>query len=449
MKSINPFTQETIYEHAELSEAEIIEKIESANVAQPAWNNISLKKRKKIFKKLAEVLEENAYEWGRTISEEMGKPITQSIAEINKCAWVCRYYASNAQKLLKSKHTKTEAQKSYVRYDPLGVILGVMPWNFPFWQVIRFAVPTLMAGNTVLLKHASNVMQSAKNVEKAFELAGLPENCFINLPISSKAVEGIIRHPMVKGVSLTGSKAAGAAVAKVAGEEIKPSLLELGGSNALVVFEDCDIKEAVKTVVNARFQNTGQSCIAGKRLLVHEKIAEKFVAKLQKKVEELVVGNPLEDKTYLSVMARESLAEELEKQMNDSVEMGAKILIGGTRHEAFFAPTILTHVTPEMPVFYEETFGPLLACTTFKTDDEALELVNNSEFGLGASIFTEDKKRIKHFIKNIKDGAVFINEMVKSDPRLAFGGTGISGYGRELAENGIKAFVNEKTVYIA
>lgn len=448
MKSINPFTQETIYEHTELSENEIIEKIELANEAQYIWSNLGLKKRKKIFKKLAKVLEENAYEWGQTISKEMGKPITQSIAEINKCAWVCEYYAKNAQKLLKEKHTKTEAKKSYVRYDPLGVILGVMPWNFPFWQVIRFAVPTLMAGNTVLLKHASNVMQSAKNVEKAFELAGLQENCFINLPISSKAVEGIIRHPMIKGVSLTGSKAAGAAVAKVAGEEIKPSLLELGGSNALVVFEDCDIKEAVKTVVNARFQNTGQSCIAGKRLLVHEEIAEKFIAKLQKKVEELVVGNPLEDKTYLSVMARESLAEELEKQMNDSVKMGAKILIGGTRHQAFFAPTILTHVTPEMPVFQEETFGPLLACTTFKTDDEALELVNNSDFGLGASIFTEDKKRIKHFIKNIKDGAVFINEMVKSDPRLAFGGTGISGYGRELAENGIKAFVNEKTVYI-
>ncbi|MBV7441389.1 NAD-dependent succinate-semialdehyde dehydrogenase [Weeksellaceae bacterium TAE3-ERU29] len=449
MKSTNPYTQEIVFETKEFNSEQIQEKLKLADKAFYSWRKINIKDRTKIFSKLSDILENHAEEWGKVMTLEMGKPISQSIAEIQKCAWVCRYYAENAESQLQSKIIETDAQKSYVRYDPLGVILGVMPWNYPFWQVIRFAVPTLLAGNTVILKHAGNVMESAKNIEKAFDLAGLPKNCFINLPIKHDKIEDIIRNPIVKGVSLTGSKPAGASVAKIAGEEIKPSLLELGGSNALAVFEDCDLKKTAETVISARFQNTGQSCIAGKRLLVHENISKQFLELLKQKVEKLKSGNPMDKEIFIGTLARVDLAKDLEKQMQKSLDQGATLLIGGKRENAYFEPTILTNVTTEMSVFKEETFGPLLACVTFKTDEEALDFINKSEFGLGASIFTKDKNRMEYFIENIKDGAVFVNELVKSDPRLPFGGTGISGYGRELSENGIKAFVNKKTVYIA
>jgi len=378
----------------------------------------------------------------------MGKPITQAIAEIEKCAWVCEYYAENAEKHLSTKKIDTDGSKSYVRYEPIGVVLAVMPWNYPFWQVFRFAAPALMAGNIGILKHASSVMRSANNIQKVFERAGFPKACFQNLVLSSSKIEDIIRDERIKAVTLTGSKPAGAAVASTAGEEIKKSVLELGGSNALVVFKDANISESVKTCVQARFQNTGQSCIAGKRIIIHESIAEEFTEKFVKQVRELKSGDPLDKDTFIGTLAREDLAEDLEKQVQDSVKAGAKIILGGKRDKAYMEPTILTGVTPDMSIFKEETFGPAIGVTTFRKNQEAIDLVNLSDFGLGVSIFTEDMDFAEKIVPEFDDGAVFVNELVKSNPRLPFGGTKTSGYGRELSEDGIREFVNKKTVYI-
>lgn len=447
MKSINPYTNELLFEHHEDSAEKIHQVIEKSHQAFLSWRKTGFEERAKKIMKVAQFIEKEKNEFAKVMTLEMGKPISQSIAEIEKCAWVCEYYVENAEKFLEPKSIETDAQKSYIRYDALGVILGIMPWNYPFWQVFRFAIPTLMAGNTVLLKHASNVMQSSKNIVKAFEYAGLGE-IFQALIISSEKIEQIIKNPRIKGVSLTGSKPAGSAIAKIAGEEIKPSLLELGGSNALVVFEDCNWDSTLETIVNARFQNTGQSCIAGKRLLIEESIFDSFLKALKIKIENLKSGDPLNSETYIGTLAREDLAEDLEKQMKKSVEMGAEILIGGKRNAAYFEPTLLTNVTTEMPVFQEETFGPLLIAVPFKNENEAIDLVNASDFGLGCSLFTQNLERAEQMISELNEGAVFINELVKSDPRLPFGGVGISGYGRELSKDGILSFVNKKTVFL-
>jgi len=327
------------------------------------------------------------------------------------------------------------------------VILAVMPWNYPFWQVFRFAAPAMMAGNVGVLKHASNVMGCAELIEEAFLEAGFPKGCFQNLIISSKKVSKVIENQHLKAVTLTGSKPAGSGVASQAGSEIKKTVLELGGSNAMVVFEDAHIEKTVDTCVQARFQNTGQSCIAGKRLLIHESIYDKFVERFLTKVRELNIGDPTDKNTYIGVLAREDLAEDLEKQLEKSKKKGAKVILGGHRDRAYFGPTVVVNVSPKMPIFKEETFGPLMAITSFKTDMEAIDLVNASDFGLGVSIFTEDFDRAEAMVPQFEDGAVFVNELVKSDPRLPFGGTKISGYGRELSEDGIREFVNRKTVY--
>lgn len=448
MKSINPYTQETVFEHQELNAEQVVEAIENAHQAQKSWRKTSFEERKQLFLKLADHLEESKEKYGKVMSLEMGKPISQAIAEVNKCAWVCRYYAENAETQLSPYFIKTDAQESYVRFDPLGVILGVMPWNYPFWQVFRFAVPTISAGNTALLKHASSVMESAKMIEECFDAAGFPKNVFKNLCIKSDKVEAIIRHQYIKAVSLTGSKAAGAAVSSVASEEIKPSLLELGGNNALVVFDDCDVETTIDICVNARFQNTGQSCIAGKRLLVHQDIAEEFISKLRQNVKELKSGNPLDPDTFIGTLVDAKAVATLNEQLQDAVDKGAKIILGGNSQDAYFEPTLVQQVTPEMKIYKEETFGPLLAISTFTTDEEAVEMVNSSDFGLGVSLFTQNKSRVEQLIPILEDGAVFVNELVKSDPRLPFGGTKISGFGRELSQDGIMAFVNKKTVYI-
>ncbi len=448
MDSINPYTGEIIFSNPSLNQEEINEIIEQVNDAFLDWKNITYKTRKQHLFRLANVLLQHKDIWANVITQEMGKPISQSIAEIEKCAWLCNYYSENGEKQLQSKYIKTEASESYVRYDPLGVILGVMPWNFPFWQVFRFAVPTLMAGNTVLLKHASNVQESAKCIEQAFVLAGFPQNVFRNLPIPSSRVQPIIQNKIVKGVSLTGSKPAGASVAAVAGAEIKPSLLELGGNNASVVFEDCDWETTLANVINARFLNTGQSCIAGKRLFVHKKIADQFIKDLVVKVKKLVVGNPLSKETFIGALVNEEAAIQLKGQLDKSVALGAQILCGGNYEKAFFEPTVVQNVTKNMPIYTEETFGPLLACSFFNNENELVDMINESDFGLGVSIFTKNKERQHRLIPKFMDGAVFINEMVKSDPRLPFGGTKISGYGRELSTEGILAFVNKKTVFV-
>ncbi len=447
IESKNPYTGEVIEKFKELNKKEIDEVLEKANSRFKKWRKTTYKERADLMLKAAEELRKNKKQYAKDISLEMGKPISQAIAEIEKCAWVCDYYAENAEKHLSSRKIKTDASKSYVNFEPIGVVLAVMPWNYPFWQVFRFAAPALMAGNIGVLKHASNVMRSADNIQKVFERAGFPEACFQNMVLGSSKIEDIIRDPRIKAVTLTGSKPAGAAVASTAGEEIKKSVLELGGSNALVVFKDANISESVATCVQARFQNTGQSCIAGKRLIVHESIVEEFTEEFVKQVRELKSGDPLDEDTFIGTLARVDLAEELEKQIQDSVKSGAKILLGGKRDKAYMEPTVLTNVTSDMSIFKEETFGPAIGITSFKKDQEAIDLVNVSKFGLGVSIFTEDMEFAEKIVPEFEDGAVFVNELVKSDPRLPFGGTKISGYGRELSEDGIQEFVNRKTVY--
>ncbi|RNL87219.1 NAD-dependent succinate-semialdehyde dehydrogenase [Sinomicrobium pectinilyticum] len=447
LRSINPYTQKEIYHTEEFTSAQVEEAINKADHTFGSWKTLSFSERSKLMLAAARELKKNKKEYAETITAEMGKPIRQSVAEVEKCAWVCEYYAEKAEKHLADKIIHTEAEESYVSYEPIGVVLAVMPWNYPFWQVFRFAAPALMAGNVGVLKHASNVMKSAANIEKVFIRAGFPEGCFTNLPIGSDKVENIIKNRKVKAVTLTGSKPAGGAVASAAGREIKKSVLELGGSNALVVFDDCDIDKTVKTCIQARYQNTGQSCIAGKRLLLHRPIADAFTEKFLHAVRELKSGDPMDEETYIGTMAREDLAGELEDQLNKSVAQGAAILIGGKREKAYFEPTVVGAVTPEMSIFKEETFGPVIGITVFETEEEAVALVNRSEFGLGVSLFTQDFHRAKKLVPQFDDGAVFINELVKSDPRLPFGGTKISGYGRELSMDGIQEFVNKKTVY--
>ena len=449
MESINPYDGKKLREFKELSDKEISEKIEAAHATFQTWKKTGFDERAILMRKAAEVLKSNTDAYAKVMTQEMGKPISQSISEVEKCAWVCEYYADNAEKQLQDEIIETDADTSYVSYEPLGVVLAVMPWNYPLWQVFRFAAPNLMAGNVGVLKHASNVMQSAEMIQEIFEKAGFPKACFQNLVIGSDKIPSVIENKFIKAVSLTGSKPAGASVASIAGENIKKSVLELGGSNALIVFEDADIDKTVETCVKARFQNTGQSCIAGKRLLVHENILDAFMKKFIHKVRELKSGDPMDSDTYVGVLARIDLAEDIEKQVNDSISMGAKLELGGKRTASYFEPTVLSNVTPKMPLYKEETFGPAIGITSFKTDEEAVELSNDSDFGLGVSLFTTDMKRVRKLVPQFEEGAVFVNELVKSDPRLPFGGIKTSGYGRELSGHGIKEFMNKKTVYIA
>lgn len=448
VQSVNPYNNQVLESYKLHSDQELNALIDKANAQFIQWRNTQFSERSAPMKRAADILRKDTRLYATTISEEIGKPITQAISEVEKCAWVCDYYAENAVSQLSDETIETDADTSYVSYEPLGVILAVMPWNYPFWQVFRFAAPTLMAGNVAMLKHASNVFGSALNIEEVFRKAGFPEHCFTTLLAGSKQVENIIENSLVKAVTLTGSGPAGSAVAQTAGKNIKKSVLELGGNNALIVMEDCDIEKTLETCITARFQNTGQSCIAGKRLLVQESISEEFIQKLVERVTNLKSGDPSDPETYIGTLAREDLAKELESQVKDSLAAGARLETGGRREGAWFAPTVVSGVTPDMVMFKEETFGPALSVTTFKTVEEAIELSNESKFGLGVSIFTSDIEIAKKMIPQLDEGAVFINELVKSDPRLPFGGIKESGYGRELSSHGIKEFVNAKTVFI-
>lgn len=447
-KSINPYNKEVLYEFEELPENRLQAKLELAANMATHWKGSSFTERASLMKRAAKLLRSEKQALARTITLEMGKPISQSLAELEKCAWVCEYYADNAEVQLGEEIIRTDADFSSVRFEPLGVILAIMPWNYPFWQVFRFAAPALMAGNVGLLKHASNVLKSAELIEYVFLKAGFPEGCFQHLIVDSTRVEGLLRNPIIKAVTLTGSKPAGTSVASIAGEEIKKSVLELGGSNALLVFEDANLDKTLHTCIQARFQNTGQSCIAGKRLLLQKGIAASFTERLIAAVNELKGGDPINETTYIGVLAREDLARTLEEQVQDSVAKGARILAGGRREGSFFEPTLVSGVTPDMRMFREETFGPALGITVFEEEDEGVALVNASNFGLGVSVFTSDRDRIDRLIPRFYEGAVFVNELVKSDPRLPFGGVKESGYGRELSGHGIREFVNKKTVYI-
>ncbi len=448
LESVNPYSLEKVYEVKELNLEQVTEIIDKAQVAFNSWKEVSFSKRKELMLAAGNELRNNKQQYALDITQEMGKPISQAMTEVEKCAWICEYYAEHSEGHLKDRYIETEVYKTYVRHDPIGIVLAIMPWNYPLWQVFRFAVPALMAGNVGLLKHAGNVMKSAENIEKIFKIAGFPEGCFTNLPISISMVENVIRNKKVKAVTLTGSEKAGKAVASIAGSEIKKSVLELGGSNALVVFDDCNLDKTIEICVQSRFQNAGQSCIAGKRLLVQASIADQFTRKFVEAVKMLKSGNPLEKDTYVGPMARLDLAEGLESQLNESVKKGAHIFTGGKRNNAYFEPTVLSDVTSDMSIFTEETFGPVIGITTFENKEEAVRLVNSSRFGLGVSVFTENLKMAQELVPQFEDGAVFINELVKSDPRLPFGGTKLSGYGRELSIEGIQEFVNKKTVYI-
>lgn len=448
LKSINPFTNQVIEEFEEFPAEKVNDQIFKTAETFNNWKNVSFLKRTELFRQLAGVLKNNKEWYARTITAEMGKPLRESVAEVEKCAWVCEYYAENGGKFLAPEPIVTDASDSYVVYEPLGPVLGIMPWNFPFWQVFRFAIPTLMAGNTVLLKHASNVQGCARLIENAFEEAGFPPHVFKNLIIGSGKVEAVIENDLVKAVSLTGSELAGQKVAGASGRKIKKSVLELGGSNAFIVLEDADINKAVDTGVLARMQNSGQSCIAAKRFIVDKRISENFIRLFMEKIKNLKTGNPMEENTKVGPLASIAQAEAVEKQVISSVEMGAKILVGGKRHDAVYSPTLLSDVKPGMPVFDEEVFGPVAPVIIAGNEKEAVTLSNMSRFGLGVNLFTSNIEKAKELAKEFDDGAVFINSMVKSDPRLPFGGTKKSGYGRELSLHGIREFVNVKTIYI-
>ena len=445
---VNPYNQTFLAEYQYITDAEASYIIDKCHETLEKWRVNTISDRLKFIENLIYSLKKSKESLSKSCVLEMGKPIKQAIAEVEKCIMLCEYYLENAESFLSGRKIETDGTESYVVYEPLGVILGVMPWNFPYWQVFRFAVPAIIAGNTVAVKHASNVAGSAQLLEKLFADAGFPDGIYKNLLISGEQVTKIIENPYIKGVSLTGSEKAGASVASAAAGIIKKSVLELGGSNAFIILEDADLDSVIDTAVTARMQNTGQSCIAAKRFIIHENLYDAFVKKFTGKVLAMKTGDPIDPETEIGPLARTDLAEDIEKQVNTSIEMGAKLIIGGKRNGAFYEPTVVTDVTMEMPLFTEEVFGPVAPIIKFTNFEEAVKLSNATEFGLGVTICTQNIEDIKSKLHLFEEGAVFINALVKSDPALPFGGVKKSGYGRELAENGIKEFVNVKTVYI-
>jgi succinate-semialdehyde dehydrogenase / glutarate-semialdehyde dehydrogenase len=435
-KSINPCNGKELATYNEHNEKEVNEILEKSGKAYESWRDVPIKERCKLLVNAAGLLRKNVDEYALTMTLEMGKPISEAKGEINKCAWVCEFYAKNAERFLADEIIETDASESFVSHDPIGTVLAIMPWNFPFWQVFRFAAPTLAAGNTGLLKHAPNVFGCATHIEELLLEAGFPDGVFQNLMIHHDKTESIISNDIVKVVTLTGSERAG------------KSVLELGGNNAFIVLEDADMDLAVKTGITARMMNNGQSCIAAKRFILVGDAYDKFLPAFIDGVKAIRKGDPVEESTEIGPLARKDLADQLHEQLKKSVEQGAKIETGGEQDDAFHEPTVLTGVKPGMPAFDEETFGPVAAVIRAKDEDEAFELAANSKYGLGVSLFTSDIEKARRHIGKAPDGAFFINELVKSDPRLPFGGTGNSGYGRELSREGIHEFVNKKTVYI-
>ena len=447
-KSINPYTDCEVGSHTALTKEEVSSKLDKGQKAFQSWRKTPLSERTGLLKKVASILRDNAEEYAKMITFEMGKPISESLSEVNKCAWVCDYYAENAAAFLADETIATDASHSFVKHDPIGSVLAIMPWNFPFWQVFRFAAPTLTAGNTGLLKHAPNVFGCAKQIEEIFIKAGYPPYVFQNLVVHHDLTEYIISHDSVQAVTLTGSERAGSAVAEIAGRHLRKSLLELGGNNSFIVCEDADIDKAVKTAITARMLNCGQSCIAAKRFILVEGIYDEFVAKFTDVVSNLKSGDPMDETTQVGPLARKDLADQLNRQVEESVKQGAKLLLGGHQRGCYHEPTILGNVVPGMTAFNEETFGPLAAMIKAKDIDHAFELSEQSRYGLGVTICTTDTEKALSLADRVSDGAYFINELVKSDPRLPFGGTKKSGYGRELAKDGMMEFVNRKTVYL-
>jgi succinate-semialdehyde dehydrogenase/glutarate-semialdehyde dehydrogenase len=452
IQSINPANNQVIKTYQEISDIELSEVLSKMQSAFEDWKTKSFNYRASLLKTAAEILRHKREEFSKLMTLEMGKPIVQSRAEIDKCAWVCDYYADNAEKFLQDEIIQTDATKSFVTYQPLGVVLAVMPWNFPFWQVFRFAAPTLMAGNVGLLKHASNVSGCSLAIEEIFSEAGFPEFVFKSVILGSSRVKDLIANPIVQAVSLTGSVPAGKSVASAAGSNIIKTVLELGGSDPYVVLEDADLIETVQTCVTSRLLNGGQSCIAAKRFIVVEKVYDRFVELYVDFMKQKKMGDPFDESNDIGPQASVKLRDELHDQVLRSINSGAKLLLGGFIPDsvgAYYPPTVLADVNPGMPAFDEELFGPVAAIIKAKDEDDAITLANKSVFGLGAAVFTKDiAKGEKIAREKLNAGSCFVNQFVRSDPRLPFGGIKESGYGRELSVFGIREFVNIKTVVV-
>lgn len=452
LNSVNPANNKIIESYNEQTADQLRDIIFLCDNAYKDWKETSFSYRSGLMRNAAKILRENSEKYSALMTMEMGKPILQSRAEVEKCAWVCEYYASNAEQFLTDQFIETDASKSFVSYQPLGVILAVMPWNFPFWQVFRFAAPNLMAGNTGLLKHSSNVSGCALAIEEVFNLAGFPENVFRTLLVSSKNVKNVISDPRVMAVTLTGSVPAGKSVASLAGSLIKKTVMELGGSDPYIILEDADLEKAAASCVNSRLINAGQSCIAAKRFIIVDKVYREFEQLFLQFMSQKKMGNPFDENNHLGPQASIQLRDELHQQVLMSIEQGAELILGGKIpgiEGAYYPPTILKNVKPGMTAFDEELFGPVAALVPAKNENDAIELANKSIFGLGAAVFTKDIARGEKIAKErLNAGCCFVNDFVKSDPRLPFGGIKESGYGRELSPFGIKEFVNIKSVYI-
>lgn len=451
MKSINPATGKTIKLYKEFTALQIESVLKNSDKSFNEWRNVPFAKKARLFNKASEILKKNKEKYASFMVSEMGKPIRQAIAEVEKCALVCEYFASNAEGFLKEEAIKTDYQKSYVTFEPLGLILAIMPWNFPFWQVFRAAAPTLMAGNVMVLKHASNVSGCAIAIEKIFKEAGFQKGVFSTVLVKGSDTEKLIADKRIAAVTITGSTEAGKKVAEAAGRNLKKVVLELGGSDPFIILKDADIEKAASTATTSRLINNGQSCIAAKRFIVEKTIYEKFKKLFVENFAKVKIGDPKKHETDLGPIAREDLMQQIETQVKASVDAGAKILIGGKRFGNkgyFYEATILDNVTPKVPAYYEEIFGPVASIIIAEDENDAIKITNDTVFGLGSSLWTKNIKKAEKLSKQINAGCVFINDMVKSDPRLPFGGIKESGYGRELSPYGIKEFVNIKTMVI-
>ncbi|MEF8894361.1 NAD-dependent succinate-semialdehyde dehydrogenase [Halodesulfurarchaeum sp.] len=452
MKSENPATGEIHRTYQEHGDKAVEKRVSKAQDAFVTWKNRSLAEREALLAEVGSLLRDRTDEYAGLITEEMGKPVEQARAEVEKCAWVCDHYAEHAGRYLQDEfHSGPPGTSVKTTHEPLGPVLAVMPWNFPFWQVFRFAAPTLTAGNVGLLKHASNVPGSALAIEEVFRDAGYPEGVFQTLLIPSERVEEVILDDRIKGVTVTGSEPAGKAVASTAGENLKKTVLELGGSDPYVVLPDADIEAAAKTGAWARNLNGGQSCIAAKRFIVHQEVYDEFLEEFVAEIESLTIGDPTKEETDVGPLAREDLLEDIHEQVRISVDAGATVLTGGNpldQDGAYYPPTVLTDIPPGCPVDSQEVFGPIAAVYRVPDEQTAVEKSNDTKFGLGASIWTEDLERGERVAAAIEAGCTYVNQLVKSDPRVPFGGVNNSGYGRELSEAGIKEFVNRKTVWV-
>ncbi len=449
--SINPATEEIMRSYEPHSGPEIERKLQATHKTAFAWRSKPYAERSALLKNAASVLRKNKTGLAEIMTAEMGKPIVQSEAEIEKCAFNCDYYAENAERFLKDEPRSSNASESYIQYTPLGVILAIMPWNFPFWQVFRFAAPALMAGNGAVLKHASNVPQCALAIEQVFREAGFPDGLFQTVLVGSAEVAGLIEHPAISAVTLTGSEGAGQQIASCAGRALKKTVMELGGSDPFIVLEDANLDEALRIGLWARTQNAGQSCIAAKRFIVVDRVFQEYQDRFVEAMRSLKIGNPMDRATQIGPLARDEFRDDLDRQIEGAVRMGATVLAGGARRTGtgyYYESTVLTGVTPDMPAGREELFGPVAAMMRARDEEDAIRIANDTPYGLGSSLWSSDIDRARMLARRIEAGQVFINGMVASDPRLPFGGIKRSGYGRELSELGIREFVNIQTVWI-